>query len=92
MLIEKCVIFQPLEWFVKNAFKDIDDQYWETEKDRNNYNQEEEYELNFRINDNGSQSFNTIKCGNMVSLCYADNLLWAVNKFINSEDDAEYFV
>jgi len=91
-LKEKYVIFQSQEWLNDNTYKDDYLCFWETEYDRDNYDEEEKHELNYRIDDNGSQSLDPSLCGTMSKLCYADKLLWAVDKFINTIDDPEYFI
>ena len=87
------IIFQTETWLENNAFIDMDGCYWETEYDRNNYDEEEKYELNIRLDDNGSQSFHPRMCNDLVfhRIIY-NNILWAAKEFINKKDDPEYFV
>ncbi len=85
------VKIQPLEWFEKNCYKDQDNDWWRFEKLCVLYNNHDGHdEENPFVN----YFWDTNVIGKIIDLKIEDfnQWGWAVEKYVNKEDDPEYYL
>ena len=87
------VVFQSKEWFDENAFKDMDNRYWETKTLRDDYDLGEEFELNIEM----APEYKCIShdwCSDtvLVDLNDMEDMMWGVKAVVTLRHQPEYFV
>jgi len=92
MIVEttKKYLMQSLEWFEKNAFKDMDGEFWETEKLRDQYNKGEEYEIPWN-NEDLEPAIPAKICGG-IWIIDTEKKMWGVKIVLTVEEYPEYFI
>jgi len=86
-------VFKSKEWFIENAFIDMDNRFWRTETLRNEYDVGEDYELNFEVVDE-RMCIESEYIGTKIpiSLDAYDYIEWGVKALVTLRHNPEYFI